>query len=141
MVDMDREAITKFVYQRLADPGFRDCLSAGAPDDTRPIVVALRGDAVRGLIDQIVAVGGAANVVIPALNGIVVLVLQAEERRGRKRGEPQAPLLKDDCTVGLLFERLRIDILGNRETAYGFVVEGPDRRREQGRAEIVAVAG
>jgi len=53
----DRAAITRFMYQRLARPSFRRCLTARAPDGTRPVVVALRDDHVDSLLSKINANG------------------------------------------------------------------------------------
>jgi len=139
MASVDRAAITKFVYQRLADPSFRDCLTAKARDGSRPIIVALRDDPVRALLADVAAMGGTANVAIPALNGVVVLAVKPEPVRHRASGsEPKPEYLTADCTVGVFLERLRLD---GGEATYRFVVRGPDRKTKHGSAEVVALAG
>ncbi len=144
MPDMDRAAMTRLVYQRLARPEFRKRLSATAPDGTRPIIVVMRDDPVRTLIDQVRAVGGASNVVLPALNGIMVVAMEAElgSVSADARGGITPELLRDDSTVGVLFERLVLDMAsGGPEVNYTFVLEGPNERTEHGEAKVVALAG
>ena len=143
MPDMDRAAMTRLVYQRLANLEFRERLHATAPDGTRPIIVAMREDLIRTLIDQVRTVGGAGNVVFPALNGIVVVAMEAEfgSLSADTRGITPA-LLRDDSTVGVIFERLVLDMTsGGPEVTYTFVLEGPNERTEHGEAKVVALAG
>ena len=136
MVDVDRSAITELVYRRLADPRFRERLTATAPDGTRPIVVALRDDPVRRVIAEVDALGGSGNVALPMLNGFVVFAVEGDEDAEEVDGEGH--LITSECTVGVFFERLRMD---GGQGAYRFVIEGPDHRREAGRAELVALGG
>lgn len=144
MPDMDRAAMIWLVYQRLARPEFRERLSATAPDGTRPIIVAMRDDPIRTLIDQVKTVGGASNVVFPALNGIMVVAMEAELGSVSidTRGGITPELLRDDSTVGVIFERLVLDMAsGGPEVNYTFVLKGPNERTEHGEAKVVALAG
>lgn len=136
MPDMERAAMTEFVYRRLADPAFRDRLTAKAPDGSKPIVIALRTDSVRWLLGQVDAAGRSANVVVPFLNGAYVIAMD-EVPEAETKGE-QRHRLTADCTVGVLIERLSCD--GNSGT-YTFVVDGPADGIGAGRAELVALAG
>ncbi len=134
MDDVERAAITRLVYRRLTDPGFRDRLTAKASDGTRPIVVVLPGDSLERLLADVERLGGAANVVLPVLNGVVVIAMAASANSDAI--DPGVAQLTSDCTVGLFFARLRID---GDEAAYRFVMERPDHRRDAGSAEMVAL--
>jgi hypothetical protein len=129
-----RDAVRQLVYRRLADRSFRERLAARAGDGSRPVLIAMPHDALESTIQRVRAQGGAANVVLPLLNGIVVIVMRTEEFDAN---ESALPRLASDCTLGLFFSRLHLD--GN-DAAYRFVVDGTDRQ-EGGRAEAVAVAG
>lgn len=144
MPDMDRAAMTRLVYQRLVNLEFRERLQATAPDGTRPIIVAMREDPIRALIEQVKAAGGSGNVVFPALNGIMVVTMEAElgSVSTDTRGDVTPALLRDDSTVGVLFERLVLDMASmGPEVNYTFVLEGPNARTERGEAKVVALAG
>lgn len=140
MADMDRAATNRFVYQRLARPGFRKRLIAAAPDGARPIIVLMREDPISALVDQVRAVGGAGNVVLPTLNGIVVLAVTTVDDEFPP-GDGEAPTLRSDATVGVLFERLTLDGLIGGDTVHDFAVIRPDNRTERGQAEVVALGG
>lgn len=142
MPDMDRAAITRLVYQRLADPKFQRRLTAIAPDGSRPIIVALLDDQMQALIDKVRAAGGVGNVVVPALNGIVVIATEAMPLSRRPLKDPaQAQLLRSDCTVGVFVERLWLEAGAGGSAAYDFAVSGPDESTERGHAQVVALAG
>ncbi len=133
MDDVDRSDVTEFVYRRLADPCFRERLTATASDGTRPIVVALRDDPMSRLIADLDQLGGSGNVVMPMLNGFVVIAMRADD--DDCAGEVHT--LTPDCTVGVFCARLQAD---GDHAVYRFAIEGPDRR-ESGRAEVVALGG
>lgn len=148
MLDVDRAAITKYVYKRLADAAFRDRLTATAPDGTRPIAVALREDPLNPLLKHIRRLGGACNVVVPMLNGIVVIAFDVSvtppgnARKARSKAD-ETPVLTTACTVGVFVERLRFDAGLSGETTYAFRIQqdlAPDEA-VSGRAEVVALAG
>jgi hypothetical protein len=135
MADVDRATLRRKVYERLVDPEFRGRLTATAPDGTQPITVALREDHVGALLAEVSALGGAANVVVPALGGFVVLAMtQSHGATGVRR---RTKALTPDCTVGVLVERVKID---DGNATYRFVVEGPVEQ-ETGSAELVAIGG
>ena len=67
--DVDRDALAKFVYDRLLDSSFRSRLTVRAADGTRPIVCVLASDPVLRLLHELQAAGGAANVVVGLRNG------------------------------------------------------------------------
>ena len=139
---MDRASITRMVYSRLAtERDFRRRLTAAAPDGIHPIIVALPDQPVDYLLRDLASVGGAANVVIPALNGLVVLAMtqDAADDAGVRSAVPR---LRSDCTVGVLLTRLHVDLGGSPgEMSYRFVVTGPDSAETPTRAEFVALAG
>lgn len=140
MADMDRAATTRFVYERLARPGFRSRLTATAPDGTRPVIVTMREDPLGVLVDQVRTAGGAGNVVLPTLNGVVVLAVTTVEGDGAPDGG--LPALRSDCTVGVLLARLGLDgLLPEEGVVHDFTVVGPDSRTERGRAELIALGG
>lgn len=78
MANVNRSTLTRYVYQRLAEPDFRQRLTATSPDGSHPIIVALRGDPMAGLLQKLHKAGGAGNVVVPVLNGFVVLAIQSQ---------------------------------------------------------------
>jgi hypothetical protein len=138
--DMDRAAATRFVYQRLIDPMFRQYLRAAAQDGSHPVIVALKDDLIDTLIGQVLALGGVSNVVIPTLNGVVIIAMGAEVGE-TITGTGAPPRLRSDCTVGVFFERLKMDLLGaDAAIVYQFAVDGPGIRVEHGSAEVVALA-
>jgi len=50
--------------------------------------------------------------------------------------------LRGDSTVGLFFERLRLDVSSSGpDVSYTFVVEGTDKSTERAEAKVVALAG
>jgi len=53
MGDMDRAAMTRLVYSRLANPLFRDRLVATAPDGSHPIKIAMPEDSMKALVRDI----------------------------------------------------------------------------------------
>lgn len=133
MGETDRTRMTRLVYQRLADARFRRCLTAADPDDgTHPIIVALRDDLMRALTEKIGSAGGSANVVIPVLNGFIVLAMECEPGESG----PDSEVLTPNCTVGLFVERLHIDDEG---TTYHLADEDERPRPESGRARLVAL--
>jgi hypothetical protein len=137
---MDRAATTRFVYQRLTDPRFRQHLRAAAPDGSHPVVIALRDDLIGTVIGQVLAHGGLSNVVIPALNGVIIIVMEAEVEE-TTTGDCAPPRLRTDCTVGVFFERLKLDVLGaDAAIVYQFAFAGPGDHVKHGFAEVVALA-
>jgi hypothetical protein len=138
MRDMDRAELTKAVYNKLTESRFRERLTATAPDGSRPITVALREDSIRSLLERIELVGGSSNVVVPTLNGFVVISVVGES--GRKRSTDQRPdVLNGHCTVGVFMERLRLDGPHGEAVTYLFEVKDRAQKTERGRAELVAV--
>ena len=130
IADMDRAEITRSVYQRLADPRFRARLTATAPDGTRPILIALRTDPMSALLDQLDAVGRAASVVVPYLNGFFLLTMHEDADASDDAVQP----LTADCTVGVFLARMLTE---DQPTVYGF--QRPNRSSETGTAELVAL--
>lgn len=141
MPDMDRATATRFVYGRLADPRFRRRLTATAPDGSHPIVVCLPEDRFDTLVQQVSARGGAVNVIVPSLGGIIGIDLRIKQSETTALGSRNTgSRLADDCTVGLFVERLKIDVSGVEKAGYTFVVE-TDARLDRGSAKVVALAG
>jgi hypothetical protein len=141
MVEMTRDEVARIILQRLAEPAFRKRLSATTADGSHPIVVSYISEQVKDMLAQVDGAGGAANVAIPCVNGIMVLAVTSPE------GLPSADTLgsgtlNPHCTVGVLLQRLKWDG-GN---AIYFMVEpsgeaNGDMRPSSGRAELVALAG
>ncbi|MDP8930783.1 MAG: hypothetical protein M3O70_20000 [Actinomycetota bacterium] len=129
--------MTRLVYQRLADPVFRRRLTALAPDGTRPIIVALRDDLMRNLVEKLHHAGGAANVVVPALNGFVVVAM-LDDPSNDEPSDSEAQALSADCTVGVLIERLHID---EGTARYRLASDSGHPHAQGGRAKVVALAG
>jgi len=139
MGDMDRAAMTRLVYSRLANPLFRDRLVATAPDGSHPIKIAMPEDSMKALVRDIAHGEGAANVFVPLFNGLMGLVLTTSSS-ARMPSRRAAPRLADDCTVGLFVQRLLTDHRPGAEApGYAFVLD--DEQPRQGRAQLVAVAG
>lgn len=140
MADMTRAELTRRVYSRLRQDEFRSRLAAVSPCGRRPVLIALRDDPVQQLLDQVRDVGGSANVVLPLLNGFIVLLIVAEHRLDDGPPPPGVSLLRGDCTVGVFYERLRFDASVGGPTSYGFVLEAETGgASEVGRAELVAL--
>lgn len=139
MPDMNWAAINRMVFEKLADPEFRRRLVARATDGTRPIVVRLRSDPMSEVVADIARIGGAANVVVPWLNGIVVCTLHAEQV-DTSASAPAGGSHLGECTLGVFLERLRLDV-GPDDATYVFTFDAPSGDTTQARAELVAVAG
>lgn len=137
MHDVDRATLTETVYRHLASRDFRKRLSATAPDGSRPIIVTLRDDLMRGLLEQLDGAGGAANVVVPAFNGFLVVSMITGSLTEYSPDESEVDELTADCTVGVFVERLGID---EGHAWYRFVVKD-HQRSETGRAGVVAIGG
>ncbi len=135
MLDMDRDALTEMVYRRLANPSFRRRLTARAPDGSHPLVIATREELVESMLHRLEVVGGSGNVVVPMLNGLVVLAMDAVNPEAEDAVDTPCAITTD-CTVGVLVERMSLDQGG----VYRFVVEGHAKPRG-GHAEVVALAG
>ncbi len=71
----ERAELTQRAYLSLTRPEFRKRLRATAPDGTQPIIVALRDDPIRTLIDRVRGAGGVGNVVFPEGDGLGVLAV------------------------------------------------------------------
>ncbi len=114
----------------------------------RPIAVALREDPLEPLLVHIQQLGGACNVVMPLLNGVVVVAFELagppSAAARESRSEPgTAAVLTTACTVGVFVERLRMDASVAGEAIYAFKVQRnrPSDEAVSGKAEVVALAG
>jgi len=141
MPSSDHGAVAEFVYRQLANPAFRQRLTARVADGTRPILIALLEDPLHRLLRQLAEAGGAANVALSLNNGVVVVFTMKEEHH--QAGDPawsgeMGTLVTSQCTVGVFFARLHLD---GGEASYCFLIEGTEDRRDTGRAEVVAIAG
>lgn len=131
MPDVDRAAVTREVFRKLAeDVDFRRRLGASGVDGAA-IIVAFREDRMGWVLDQLLAVGGSGNVVVPHLNGLIVVEF---ERTRRVKDDDSADLLTQECTLGVFIEHMQIE--GRR--AYRFADDGVPMT---GEAEMVAIAG
>ncbi len=70
-----RDELTRRAYLSLTRPGFRKRLRATAPDGTQPIIVALRDDPIRTLIDRVRGAGGVGNVVVEDGDDLSILAV------------------------------------------------------------------
>jgi hypothetical protein len=141
--EVTRASLTRMVYRQLTDPQFRDRLTAVTPDGDCPIVVALLDDSVEQLMTRIAASGGAANVVLPKLNGFIVIAIDVA-LSAQPLDEVTASardLVRGDCTVGVFLERIKIDVdeAGGETAAYQVVVNRGGRQVGRGHAELVAI--
>lgn len=139
MLDMDRAKLTEMVYRRLSDPSFRRRLTATAPDGSHPVVVVTREDSVSFMLSRLDASGGTGNVVAPFLNGLVVLAMDATVPT--PKGGEEVPSLTTDCTVGVLVERMLMDMPRGGSSVYQFIIKGGSTEERRGHAEMVALAG
>lgn len=89
---MDRAATIRYVYQRLLDPAFRQRLRGINAEGDHPIVVALQDDSIDTVVSQVRALGGVSNVVIPTLNGVLIVTVDAVSDEMASRVEPAARL-------------------------------------------------
>lgn len=88
MGDVDRDAVSRVVYRHLADPAFRERLTARDQDGSRPVLIAVEDDSLESLLRKVQAVGGNANVAVAYLNGVVVLAVKADDVDS---GDPEHP--------------------------------------------------
>jgi len=97
----------------------------------------------RSLLKWLIVVGGAGNVVVPLLNGIIVVALEGEptEPAGDAGSDGDVQHLTASCTVGVFVERLKLDASPGHEIVYRFTVDGHRKPRPVTRAELVALAG
>jgi len=137
MGDMDRTTLCRFVYRRLADPLFRERLTAAADDGSRPLIFCLPDDSLRLLVERVKGYGGAANVFVATAPGVLGIDFRASDE---KAVPTRAPRLNEACTVGLFVERLRIDASGTGRSVYKFAVASDDSV-DSGTAKVVALAG
>lgn len=135
MPDMDRAEVTRFVYDKLADPQFRDRLTAVGPDGDHPIVIAMRDDLMSQVIRDVDAVGRSANVIVPILNGLMAFTMTGWADADGAGADAKNPHdVTALCTVGVFIARIAED----GPASYRF--HGDDHV-EAGTAELVAVAG
>lgn len=133
MRSVRRKTLHRFIHELLGnDPSFRKELRATAPDGSRPVVVALRGDSVSSVLTEVEARGGAGNVIVPWLNGIVAISMSRLPDDAEEGG---AHAITPRCTVGVFLERVFQDGGGT----YEFVLEHSGHR-DRGTAEAVAIA-
>lgn len=136
MDDVDRTEITRYVFDRLADPRWRQMMTVANKDGEKPVLVALRSDKVGRVLDNVMKAGGAANTVVPHLGGYVIITMEAanQSRPGKPKGN-----LSRDCTVGVLLEQLHLDGGGS---TYSFSTDAKGTKAASaGRAELVGLAG
>ena len=138
MLDMDRARLTERVYRLLSDPTFRRRLTATAPDGSHPVVVVTREDAVSSMLSRLDAVGGSGNVVVPDPAGLVVLAMDAI--MPLRKGSKGVLNLTTDCTVGVLVERMRME-MPHGGLNLKFAVKGDSATERGGHAEMVALRG
>lgn len=135
MPDMDRADLTRMIYRKLLDPRFRHRLSARDTEGSHPILVAMRTDRMMAMLHQVESVGGAANVIVPSLNGFLVLAVEADETPDDAPGA--VPTLDAASTVGAFLELLRLEVPSGDNYSCRFVVDGT--QPESGFAELVAI--
>jgi hypothetical protein len=135
MHDAARDRATALIFQRLADPEFRYLLTAAAPDGSHPLFIALASDPVETMLEYLDSVGGAGNIVIPYLNGVVVLAVTPADPGDLGVTEPEP--LTGDCTVGLFAQRVQVD---GDNGVYRFMFDHAGHT-DAATAELVAIAG
>lgn len=139
MPDMSRGDLSRLVYSLLCVPSFRSKLVATTSDGAKPIVIALRSDLVGGVLREVTAHGGNANVVVEAGEGVVILSIDDGPAEQIAANDGDVPTLTSDCTVGVLMARLFAD--GDR-ARYRFVSPGPEGSAPvAGSAQLVGAAG
>lgn len=136
MPEMNRTDMTRLIHRKLLDADFRQCLTAQDAEGAHPIVVAMRSDSMITVLRELESVGGAANVVVPALNGFVAVVIHADPTP--EVGFTTAtPMLGAGSTVGTFLEMLRLEVPAGEHCSCRFVVTG--QHRGSGQAELVAI--
>jgi hypothetical protein len=132
-----RQHLTKVVYRNLADRGFRDLLTATAPEGSRPLIVALAGDSMHEVMGKLHAAGNAGNVVVPKANGFLVIAMTADGADQPVQREDEKPAeLTSGCTMGVFAARLLGD---GGEGYYRFRTPRSESGRESGQAKLVAL--
>jgi len=131
MSDLNRANVTRFVYEQLRNRSFRSKLKVTSSEGATPIVVALPSDPTSTLLSELDAVGGAANVVLPVGDGVLIFGMHQADGDDTE----DIPTLTERCTVGVFLARVVSD--GGRGR-YKFRGLGSDH--ESGRAELLGLA-
>lgn len=141
MGDDQREAVRRFVYKHLPDRDFQQAFTAVNSDGERPILIAIREDLISSVLAEALAAGGAANVAVPLLKGVVVLAMtsmQVSALRDALSDPFDSPREIDaDCTVGVFLQRMIDDAPGGEAMEYSFRVSSQSDRVSRSRAQAV----
>jgi len=132
--DVDRSALTADVAKKLVEPGFAKLLSAVAPDGTTPVIPALRSDVLEDILKDVQAAGGAGNIVVPVMNGYLVIALKFVN--SRKAADHDAATLAAKMTIGVLIARIMEDGGKGATLTYRIAIEG----RKEARADLAGLA-
>lgn len=114
-----REEILRSVHRRLPSREFADRLTLRGEDGMTPVVVVLSTDPVRRLLDEVLAMGGASNVVAHILDGLMIFAMETTTVPAKDSPPDQ---LSAECTVGVLLAHL-IEQGGGKQT-YTFRTRG-----------------
>lgn len=131
MDDVQRQELNRLVMRSLQDRAFRERLTARDSKGLHPILIVGLDDSLRSMLAKVQDAGESANVVVPYLNGVMVVAVDIMVGSA----DPMIGLLTPDCTVGVLLERLRQDADDEGAAVFG-VPDSPTSAR----AELVALA-
>jgi len=98
-----REEVLRSVHRRLPDRAFAKKLTVRGDDGMTPVVVVLSTDPVAHLLDEVIAIGGSANVVANVLDGLIVFAMETAAAPCLDSPPDQ---LSTECTVGVLLAHL-----------------------------------
>lgn len=130
---VDRDAVVASILDHLLDPGFRRQLTAGS-DKSYSIVPALLSDRFSSVLDDVQAVGGSGNLIVPVANGYAIIGLVVS--RVTEATVASSPALNTECTIGVLLARL----IQDSEEGDGSYVVYLKTDGETARAELAGLA-
>lgn len=130
----DRTQIAADIARRLADPSFRDILSA-TPDGDCAVIPALRSDVVGDVLKKVADLGGTANAVVPVANGYLIIAIKVGGRASRAKTPSGS--LDPSCTIGVLLARIFEDGAKKGHPLH-YTIEGGAEHRA--RADLVGLA-
>lgn len=110
MDDMTRhDDLLRLVHQQLVNRDFAKRFAPMTESGERTIVVALREDTIFDLCTRVHDIGGAANVVVPMFDGLIVFNMKSSSLAGLSDLTDGPAAVDGDATVGVIIQRLMDD--------------------------------
>lgn len=135
MPSVTRSDVQRHVYELLRRGDFRKKMKVRDADGSHPIVVAVPSDHAADVLDEVSAIGGRANLIVPLADGLAVCSVEMDSPTGPSL-RAAAESLAGDCTIGVFLARVVAD---GGEGRYGFVMDRPGQAH--GTAALTGVSG